>query len=789
MAKRPTSLPEKRSKVDAEFEATFDAIFKGPQIGAGSFSKIYLGRYFGDVVAIKEQVRDQAEMDEYLRREISILKEVSHPNILSFCGSTERVDANGRFCLYILTEYAQAGDMLQLFLSDQPLGWRFRCKLMREAANGLEFLHSKNLIHRDIKGENFLLTKDWHVKVSDLGMARPLIESSSTTMTICGTDEYMAPELMFDEAYHNPVDVYALGMVMFEAMKRKKIGTDGFLVRSPADNFAFDEDATRAEVPDDTPKSLLLLAIECLSYNDYERPASEDVAAWLEDLILELPEDNELQPTVKDMPHLPPPSPPPSALAEYEYVNSGTKSMILASDTGKSRSMSCGDVIERAIPAVDLSPPANSNRGTFDSSSSTIDAQGRGETTGEEDDDFLALPGIMSRPATVSGGKPSRPSMMKRAGSMMSKAGRQALDSFSPSRRSIMLKVPNSPENDDSFSGVLFKRGLVNLLGWRRRYFVLCDGTLYWFASQQEYERSPEALGKVDLTPDTLIKDCGSLRFQIANPECTDTRENFREFAAVDAESYDLWVVHLRQSVEILKHPTGGSSPTRRQSNIKIRARFPSTDTSSDNASASLLHGNVSEWLASLELKDELFDKFVTANYMNIRHIYEFGLTNEDLDIIGIDRPQARNVIQMACKGGFAPCLRLNVRSYRDAGDIIIYEVVGAWRFFRSSRFLSYADFMKLHQKVKYIKRRAIRSSTSTEKEPTQHSKLPALPSHRVSVFQNMRSTSFLQQRRIELDQYISQISQMAKEEGSSENGAKATFQYLIHFFHLDVHT
>ena len=155
MAKRPTSLPEKRSKVDAEFEATFDAIFKGPQIGAGSFSKIYLGRYFGDVVAIKEQVRDQAEMDEYLRREISILKEVSHPNILSFCGSTERVDANGRFCLYILTEYAQAGDMLQLFLSDQPLGWRFRCKLMREAANGLEFLHSKNLIHRDIKEKTF----------------------------------------------------------------------------------------------------------------------------------------------------------------------------------------------------------------------------------------------------------------------------------------------------------------------------------------------------------------------------------------------------------------------------------------------------------------------------------------------------------------------------------------------------------------------------------------------------------------------------------------------------------
>ena len=174
MAKRRSSSYDDDIKGAGEFEATFDAIYKGPQIGEGAFSKIFLGRYFGDIVAVKEQVRDTEEMDEYLKREISILKEVSHPNVLNFCGSTERVADDGKYFLYILTEYAQAGDMTQLMLGDAPLGWRFRCQLLLEAAKGIEYLHNRNLIHRDIKGENFLLTKDWQVKVSDLGMARPL---------------------------------------------------------------------------------------------------------------------------------------------------------------------------------------------------------------------------------------------------------------------------------------------------------------------------------------------------------------------------------------------------------------------------------------------------------------------------------------------------------------------------------------------------------------------------------------------------------------------------------------
>jgi Protein tyrosine and serine/threonine kinase len=75
-------------------------------------------------------------------------------------------------------------------------------------------------------------------------------------------DEYMAPEMLFDEDFSHPADMFSFGMVLLELITRRKVGEDGFARRSPAKLFALDEDEVRAAAPSDTPPSLVTLTIQ-----------------------------------------------------------------------------------------------------------------------------------------------------------------------------------------------------------------------------------------------------------------------------------------------------------------------------------------------------------------------------------------------------------------------------------------------------------------------------------------------------------------------------------------------
>lgn len=174
--------------------------------------------------------------------------------------------------------------------SDQPLGWKFRIRIACECASALKYLHAHNLIHRDVKSSNILLDAHWTCKLSDFGMARELsneASSSARRMTICGTNEYMSPELLFDEEYSNSVDVFSFGMVLLEIMKRQQVGKRGeksFAVRYPQNSFTLDVDAVQEALPSDAPPSLVMLALQCCEYDSADRPFSDDVYDWLVDL-------------------------------------------------------------------------------------------------------------------------------------------------------------------------------------------------------------------------------------------------------------------------------------------------------------------------------------------------------------------------------------------------------------------------------------------------------------------------------------------------------------------------
>jgi serine/threonine protein kinase len=225
---------------DDDYKIELKDVTIGKQIGAGQFSTVHIGKYFGDYVAVKKQVREAEDLETYLVRELAVLRALVDSrleNIVMYMGACNQINLGGAegHELYIITEFCQGGDMCDLLCDTSiPLGWKFRTQMALQAAMAINYLHENNFIHRDIKSSNFLLGENWVCKLTDFGMARSVADPSTpATMTICGTHEYMAPEILFEEDYTSGVDVFSFGITLLEILKRKKAGDDDFLFRHP----------------------------------------------------------------------------------------------------------------------------------------------------------------------------------------------------------------------------------------------------------------------------------------------------------------------------------------------------------------------------------------------------------------------------------------------------------------------------------------------------------------------------------------------------------------------------
>jgi len=152
-----------------------------------------------------------------------------------------------------------------------------------DLAKSLQYLHSQGIIHRDVKSNNLLVEEDWTIKVCDFGFARD-IDKSTESMTLCGTDEWMAPEVALGEKYDAKADVFSFGMVIVELITRKKPP-----LRQPGRAFAFDTEKFRASVPSDCPQDFTETALLCGTWNPENRPDWKDILAVLNHLFQSLP--------------------------------------------------------------------------------------------------------------------------------------------------------------------------------------------------------------------------------------------------------------------------------------------------------------------------------------------------------------------------------------------------------------------------------------------------------------------------------------------------------------------
>ncbi len=204
------------------------------KIGIGSFATIYKGieKDLGLEVAIKRiHVKDASDIKKIssrISKEINIMKELKHPNIVRMYDVIYEYDYDN---VNIIMEYAPFGNLADLRKKKENgiIGEIYSKFYLRQIGNGLKYLLSKNIIHRDLKPHNILVFDNNILKIADFGFARNFNEDQLFT-TFCGSPLYMAPEIIIpmvnknknknenENTYNIKADLWSIGVILYEML-------------------------------------------------------------------------------------------------------------------------------------------------------------------------------------------------------------------------------------------------------------------------------------------------------------------------------------------------------------------------------------------------------------------------------------------------------------------------------------------------------------------------------------------------------------------------------------------
>jgi mitogen-activated protein kinase kinase kinase len=207
---------------------------KGALIGQGSFGSVYLALHAvtGELLAVKQVetpspgANSQSDsrkksMIEALKREISLLRDLRHANIVQYlgCGSSAEY-------LNIFLEYVPGGSVQTMLNSYGALPEPLVRSFVRQILNGLSYLHNRDIIHRDIKGANILVDNKGTIKISDFGISKKLeatnilngANNNKHRPSLQGSVFWMAPEVVKQTSYTRKADIWSLGCLVVEMM-------------------------------------------------------------------------------------------------------------------------------------------------------------------------------------------------------------------------------------------------------------------------------------------------------------------------------------------------------------------------------------------------------------------------------------------------------------------------------------------------------------------------------------------------------------------------------------------
>ncbi|KAJ7881171.1 kinase-like protein [Mycena leptocephala] len=212
-------------------EWTLHSFDMGRPLGKGKFGRVYMVRTKSApkyILALKTLYKSelvQNKVEKQTRREIEIQQNLRHPNILRLYGFFHDEKR-----IFLMLEFAGQGELYRQLSKHGSFSERRSARYIDQMADALIYLHAKHVIHRDIKPENLLLGINGELKIGDFGWS--VHAPGLRRMTLCGTLDYLPPEMVESKEHNEKVDYWALGVLTYEFM----IGAPPFEDRSSVSN-------------------------------------------------------------------------------------------------------------------------------------------------------------------------------------------------------------------------------------------------------------------------------------------------------------------------------------------------------------------------------------------------------------------------------------------------------------------------------------------------------------------------------------------------------------------------
>ncbi|EEY69419.1 protein kinase, putative [Phytophthora infestans T30-4] len=282
-------LESQNQYLEIPYESIHILSGKENELGCGKaatvFRGLWMNRNSAAEVAVKS-FRYARLTDKILgdyRQEVALLRKLKHPNIVLFIGAC--TDPK----LMILTEYCSRKSLFEVIHSNnfETIPWKFKVRMMLDAARGIQYLHSKRIIHRDIKSHNFLVDDDWRVKVADFGISKVL--DTDTAFTQC---------VLLDEdlGYTFKADNWSFAIVMWEmvagGLQNPFIGMAPIKFYNKTINAGI-----RPPIPEGMDSEYINLITECWKSDAADRPSFDVIVSRLEQMLLDLGASIDLPPT------------------------------------------------------------------------------------------------------------------------------------------------------------------------------------------------------------------------------------------------------------------------------------------------------------------------------------------------------------------------------------------------------------------------------------------------------------------------------------------------------------
>lgn len=272
--------PTVKEGLEPECKSTDFFRDQNKSVGKGAFGEVWKVTHKVTNVSYVIKVIDKAyiidqKMVAQINREIEIMYKIDHPHLVKLVNHFED-DAN----FYLIMHFASKGQLYKLLNKVTRFDQRTAAQYIREMIEAVKYLHSFDppIIHRDIKPENILLDENNRVKLADFGWSN-FEDGSEDRKTYCGTPDYLSPEMVKREGHGTSVDVWSLGVLLFELLA----GYAPFAGHSQEEKFS---NIKRLKInwPNDFPPIAKNLVSKILKLNPKERLTLDEILAhsWFE---------------------------------------------------------------------------------------------------------------------------------------------------------------------------------------------------------------------------------------------------------------------------------------------------------------------------------------------------------------------------------------------------------------------------------------------------------------------------------------------------------------------------